>query len=88
MRTWSASAWNVADEHHVRRRDERRGAVRMAGSTGDRNGRDTGISQKPAKGLRDPAGSDDRRARRRHLIAANVRVSQAVIPDTTSALTL
>src|SRR5687768_14597358 len=81
---------NVADERRLYAgRDERRGAVRMAGcSTGNRNGRDTGISQKPAKGLRDPAGSNDRRARRGHLIAANVRVSQPVIPDTTSALTL
>ena len=80
--------WNVADEHRQRGRDERRGAVRAGCSTGDRNGAIPASARSRPKAVRDPAGSDDRRARRRHLIAANVRVSQAVIPDTTSALTL
>ena len=60
----------------------------IGGSPGDSDRRQAGICEEPPKGLGDPAGSDDRGARSGHLIAENVRFSQAAKPVTTSALTL
>ena len=69
--------------------DKRCGALRVVRCpAGHGDDRDAGVSEEPAQGLRNPAGSHDRRARSGQLTAANVRFSQLASADTRSALTL